>query len=230
MCKPTHENITRREIAQFGTDACHVVTSAQKHTANIHVVTSKDLKPLSERRPLEAIDGLVTCLPGVMLQTFGADCPSIYLYDPVHRAIGLCHSGRKGTQLHIGAALLKKMAEQYGTMAEDVLAAISPGICPDCYEVGEEVADDFAADYRKDPISGEWRDESVLSDILLKKTGRYHIDLFTAIVHTLTDAGIPTDQIELPGICTKCRSDLFYSFRGEGRITNEGCALLMLKE
>ena len=88
-------------LEQFNTDEDHLVRSAQKHTANIHVVTGKDLGPGEKRPVLENIDGLVTDKPGVMLQTFGADCPSVFLADPVNRAIGLCHSGRKGTQSHI---------------------------------------------------------------------------------------------------------------------------------
>ena len=216
-------------VSQFGTDQEHLVSSAQKHMANIHLVDAGDLGPAAGRRNLEAIDGLITDMPGVMLRTFGADCPSVYLYDPVRRAIGLCHSGRKGTQLHIAARLLNAMQESFGTDPGDVLAAVSPGICGDCYEVGDEVAEDFSADYRKDPLTGSLRCQSILSDIISKKTGRYHIDLFAAIFHSLRDAGIPGSNIELPGMCTKCRSDLLYSFRAEGRISNENCAILMLR-
>lgn len=215
--------------SQFGTDRDHMVPSAQKHCTNIHVVTPEDLGPESMRIPLENIDGLVTDMPGVMLQTYGADCPSVYLFDPVRNVIGLCHSGRKGTQQHIAAIMLHTMHQQFETKACDVLAAVSPGICFDCYEVGDEVAEDFASDYRRDPVSGQLRDESIVCDIVKKKTGRYHIDLFAAIFHSLLDAGIPAEQIELPGLCTKCRSDLFFSLRAEGRISNENCAILMLR-
>lgn len=215
--------------SQFGTDQDHVVKSAQKHTANVHTVTDQDLGPVPERIPLESIDGLITDKPGVMLQTFGADCPSVYLYDPVHQAIGLCHSGRKGTQLHIAAVMLQKMRNEYGTDPADVWACVSPGICVDCYEVGDEVAEDFAGDYRKDPVVESLRVQSILDGILIQKTGRYHIDLFAAISRSLMDAGVDKSHIELPGMCTRCRSDLFYSFRAEGRITNENCAILMLR-
>ena len=216
-------------LRQFGTDEEHLVRSAQKHTANVHIVAGQDLGPVSERTPLESIDGLVTDIPGVMLQTFGADCPSVYLFDPVRQAIGLCHSGRKGTQLHIGAVMLHTMVSAFGTDPADVIAAVSPGICADCYEVGDEVADDFAGDYLKDPVTGSLRCQSILDNILIKKTGRYHIDLFAAVFQSLADAGIRKDHIELPDMCTRCRSDLFYSFRAEGRITNENCAILMLR-
>ena len=216
-------------VRQFGIDREHLVPSAQEHTSNIHTVTAGDIGPVSKRIPLESIDGLITNRPGVMLQAFGADCPSVYLYDPIHRAIGLCHSGRKGTQMHIADVMLRKMSQEFGTEASDVLAAVSPGICADCYDVDDEVAEDFARNYLPDPVSGLLRSQSILDPILIKKTGRYHIDLFAAISHTLKDAGVPGSHIEMPDMCTRCRSDLFYSFRAEGRITNENCAIVMLR-
>ena len=208
-------------LEQWKTDKDHVVSSAQKHTANIHMVTDDDLGPEENRIPLESVDGLITDRPGVMLQTFGADCPSVYLVDPVHRAIGLCHSGRKGTQKQIASVLLQSMAESFGTKPEDVQAAISPGICRDCYEVGDEVAREFVQSYYgktpEDPCS-----------VLSFQDGRYHIDLPRAITDSLIAAGIPANQIDCSDLCTRCRPDRFYSFRAEGRISNENCALLMI--
>ena len=243
---------------QFGTDSDHLVHSAQKHTANIHRVTNADLGPQENRTPLSSIDGLITDIPGVMLQTFGADCPLVYLLDPVERAIGLCHSGRKGTQQHIAGKMLSEMAQAYGTRAENVLAAISPGICCSCYEVGDDVAEEFARDYyasadgiwqqaaceeqgkavapgdpdrvKKDPkIYGFEKNEKNHPEIMVRINGRYHLDLNQAIARTLKSMGVPESQIEIAHLCTRCRSDIFYSFRAQGCITNENSAVLMLK-
>jgi len=206
---------------QFGADPERVVRSAQKHTANIHKVTESDLGPAGNRNDFESIDGLITDLPGVMLQTFGADCPSVYLLDPEHRAIGLCHSGRKGTQYHIAGKMLEQMTLEYGTDPGTVLAAISPGICMDCYEVGDDVAQEFLRDYH------QWED---LPEPAVIMNGRYHLDLNAAIAGTLMKKGVPVSQIETSGLCTRCRNDRFYSFRAQGCITNENCAFLMLKD
>ena len=253
-------------LDQFGIDADHLVASAQKHTSNIHLITEADLGPQESRPSLEAIDGLITNLPGVLLQTFGADCPSVYLTDPVHRAIGLCHSGRKGTQRHIAAVMLRKMTEAFGTDPKDVQAAISPGICLNCYEVGDEVAEDFIRDYNsredspedspaasgKYPLAGSpvtsgecspngspaalaklsslLAHHQDIGSVLHFQSGKYHIDLSQAIRDSLTAAGVPADQIEQSDLCTKCRCDRFYSFRAEGHISNENCALLMISK
>ncbi|MBQ9030529.1 MAG: laccase domain-containing protein [Parasporobacterium sp.] len=216
-------------LLQFGIDREHLVPSAQKHTANLHIVTGADLGPLSSRPKLESVDGLITDIPGVMLQTFGADCPSVYLLDPMKKVIGLCHSGRKGTQQHIASLMLKQMEESFGTDPGTVLAAISPGICVSCYEVGEDVAMDFADDYLTGPVSGQTKNEELLRSILIKKAGRYYIDLPCAISISLIHSGIRKDHLEVSPLCTRCRSDRFFSFRAEGRISNENCAFLMLK-
>ena len=229
---------------QFGADRDHVVHSVQKHTANIHQITEADLGAEENRPSLMAVDGLITDRPGVMLQSFGADCPSVYLLDPVHKAIGLCHSGRKGTQFHIAGKMLAEMERAFGTRPEDVLAAISPGICCDCYEVGDDVAEEFVQDYAEHghgagkvdalPENDMQKRELIiaaakkLGGIAEIRRGRYHLDLNRAIAGSLEQRGVPASQIEMSDLCTRCRSDIFYSFRGQGCIINENCGALML--
>ena len=224
-------------LEQFGVSKDHLVPSAQKHSTNIHKITSKDITPGHEPAQLENIDGLITDVPGVMLQIFGADCPGVFLADPVHNAIGLCHSGRKGTQHHIAAKMLAAMEKEYSTSPSDVLGAISPGICVSCYETGDDVASDFMTSYLS-AASGTNVTKTADADLLKKGislkilqfiNGRYHIDLPLAISMSLKNAGVDQANIETAGICTKCRSDIFYSFRAEGRISNENCALFMIK-
>ena len=209
---------------QFGIDREHLVPSAQKHTANIYKVTETDIGAPEERPVLKAVDGLITDLPGVMLQTFGADCPSVYLVDPVNRAIGLCHSGRKGTQSGIAGRMLSEMTREYGTDPGDVQAAISPGICKDCYEVDEDVAEDFMAALKN--TAGPDID---LNRIVEKRNVKFHLDLNLAIIMTLEKMGISKSRIGCSDLCTRCRDDRFYSFRAQGCITNENSALLMLR-
>jgi polyphenol oxidase len=84
-------------------------------------------------------DGLVTDTRNVVLGIYVADCCALYLVDPVRRAIGLAHSGRKGTELGIATATIEKMVEQFGSQPGDLIAQLSPCIRPPDYEV------DFAA-------------------------------------------------------------------------------------
>lgn len=215
---------------QFNVKDGYLISSAQKHTNNIYRITADDVEAsIKGNLHLESIDGLITDIPGVMLETFGADCPSVYIVDPVHKAIGLCHSGRKGTQTHIAAVMLEAMNKAYGTQPSDVSSAISPGICTNCYEVGDDVAEDFAEDYKNKTEFMNLSSANVLTDSCLPHiNGRYHIDLFHAISQSLIACGVNPDNIEVSHLCTRCRSDIFYSFRAEGKISNENCGLLMI--
>jgi copper oxidase (laccase) domain-containing protein len=85
-------------------------------------------------------DGLVTNVPGMCLGVYVADCCAVYLVDPVARAIGLLHSGKKGTELGIAERAVETMAREYGSAPEDLVAQLSPCIRPPQYEV------DFAAE------------------------------------------------------------------------------------
>jgi copper oxidase (laccase) domain-containing protein len=85
-------------------------------------------------------DGLVTNLPGLCLGVYVADCCAIYLVDPVRRAIGLLHSGKKGTELGIAEQAVETMVREYGSEPGDLVAQLSPCIRPPEYEV------DFAAE------------------------------------------------------------------------------------
>ena len=114
------------------------VLAAQTHTTNVHKVT---LDNRGEK--LRDVDGLITDVPGLCLVTSYADCVPLYFLDPVHRAIGLSHSGWRGTVGKIGKETLRKMQVEYGTDPKDVIAAIGPSICQDCYEVSEDVIDQF---------------------------------------------------------------------------------------
>lgn len=96
------------------------------------------------------VDGLVTNEPGVCLVTSYADCVPLYFVDPVHRAIGLTHSGWRGTVAKIGTRTIELMHEKYGSEPKDMVCAIGPCIGKECYEVSEDVAKAFEAAYTKE--------------------------------------------------------------------------------
>ena len=85
------------------------------------------------------IDGLVTNEPGVPLYTSYADCVPLLFYDPEQKVIAMAHSGWRGTAARIGAKMIHLMEEEYGSQAENIIAAIGPSICRACYEVSEDV-------------------------------------------------------------------------------------------
>jgi YfiH family protein len=92
---------------------------------------------------IDDVDALITDRPGIGLFTTHADCFPIVLWDPIHRAVGLTHAGWRGTRAGVSVATLKAMEREFGTKPRDVRAAIGPGICGRCYEVGPEVAESF---------------------------------------------------------------------------------------
>ena len=80
---------------------------------------------------------------GWFSQPFYADCVPLYFADPVNHAIGLSHSGWRGTVQKIGAVTIEKMSEEYGSNPKDLKVAIGPSICQECYEVSEDVIEEF---------------------------------------------------------------------------------------
>lgn len=106
----------RRMAAVLGTDAEKMVLSYQTHTTNVRKVTEEDAgKGIVKERDYRDVDGLITDIPGITLVTFYADCVPLYFVDPVHRAIGLSHSGWRGTVHRMGKATLEAMNREYGT-------------------------------------------------------------------------------------------------------------------
>lgn len=124
------------EVAQaaHGMGEYPLVTAEQVHGRGIAVVAGDT----RGRQP--QVDGLATNAPGICLGIYVADCCAVYLVDPVRRAIGLVHSGAKGTRLGIVPAAIGAMADNFGSDPADIVVQLSPCIRPPLYEV------DFASE------------------------------------------------------------------------------------
>ena len=102
----------RRLARALGAEVGQFVCSDQTHTVNVRRVTAADAgKGLTRERDYRDVDGLITDEPGLVLSTFYADCVPLYVVDPVHRAIGMSHSGWRGTAARMGAVTLSAMQE-----------------------------------------------------------------------------------------------------------------------
>ena len=196
------ENYSRMGKA-LGVDMERMVLSYQTHTTNVRLVTEEDAgKGITKERDYEDVDGLITNVPGITLVTFYADCVPLYFLDPVHLAVGLSHSGWRGTVKRMGEVTLRKMREAFGTRAEDVIACIGPSICKECYEVGSEVALEFMKEF----------DEKHWGEILTEKEdGKYLLDLWRANEIVLLATGVKQENIQVTDICTHCNSDYLFS-------------------
>ncbi len=238
VCRANRDKLAR----QLGSSLDMELVTDQKHTNYVHVATcDEDLGVAtvgSFALHRQYVDGIVTDIPGALLTVFGGDCPPVYLIDPVRKAAGLVHAGWKGTLGKIPQVAIAQMTVKFGCYPADMYAAIGPGVCVDCYEMGDEVYDAFA---------GQWGEEDAdrilrryapgtESEAYKRKTGqkqkpggsagRYHLDLREANLITLLRAGIPEDHIAVSNVCTMCNADSFYSYRA-GRLENEQVAMLV---
>lgn len=198
----------RRMGKALGVDVGKMVLSYQTHTTNVRVVTEADAgKGITKERDYMNVDGLITNVPGITLVTFYADCVPLYFLDPVRKAVGLSHSGWRGTVKRMGQVTVRRMEEVFGSRAEDLIACIGPSICKECYEVGSEVADEFREEFDR----RYW--EEILVD---KGNGKFLLDLWQANRIVLMEAGIKAENIQVTDICTHCNSDYLFSHRTAG--------------
>lgn len=203
-----YENVieNHKRIAEaIGFDYREIVTSKQTHTTNIKIVKSDDKgKGIITERDYTDIDGFITNVPGVPLVTYYADCVPLFFVDTENKAIGLSHSGWRGTVNRMGEKTIKAMESEYGTKPENIVAFIGPSICGECYEIGEDVAD-----YFKNEFSPEEQ------GLLLKEQGdgKYLLDLWKTNEIIMKNAGVKPENIDVTDICTCCNSDLLFSHR-----------------
>lgn len=195
----------RRIAGAIGFDERRLVCSDQTHTVNVRAVTEEDCgKGVFRKKDYTDVDALVTDVPNVILATFYADCVPLFFIDPVRKAVGLSHSGWRGTVNNIAAETVWKMQENYGTDPSDIYAAIGPSICQDCYEVSEDVIAQFREAYP----------EQMWGELFYEKgAGKYRLDLWEACRQNMLLAGIQKERIEVTDVCTCCNPGLLFSHR-----------------
>lgn len=206
----------RRMARALGVEVEDFTYTQQTHTTNVAVVKAED----KGKRFVET-DGMVTDVPGICLVTFYADCVPLYFVDPVKKVIGLSHSGWRGTVGKMGKVTVEKMTEEYGCNPEDILAAIGPSICQDCYEVSEDVIERFKENF----------DEILWSKLFYKKeNGKYQLDLWEANHQIFLEAGILEEHLAVTNVCTHCNPEVLFSHRTTGNKRGNVSAFLALKK
>lgn len=220
----------RRIAAVLGTKPQHMVATYQTHTTNVIRVTAHE-RGLGVTRPKQMtdVDGLLTNEKGVTLLAYFADCVPLYFVDPKKKAIGLAHSGWKGTCNGIGYEMILAMEREFGCAPEDIYVAIGPSICPACYEVGEELLEEFSHSFW--PRFGS-KDSLLLETTLFcrKDNGKYHLNLQLANQLIFRKAGILEEHMECTNVCTCCNPKLLFSHRATQGKRGNLCAFLGLDE
>lgn len=211
--EPSNGNVLKNfrilsDAVGFSSD--NIISTHQTHTANVRHVGAADRgSGISKPLPWKNVDGLITDEPDCVLSVFSADCVPLFFADPVRHAIGLSHSGWRGTAGRIGSVTVQAMEKDFGTNPKDLLAVIGPSICMESYEVGEETAQFFDGRFLRK-----------------KENGKYLLDLWGANRSVLIEAGIPEENIEMPNLCTACNPDFLFSHRAShGQRGNMGSFL-----
>jgi YfiH family protein len=185
-----------RITSTFGFSPEALVFLNQMHQDRVLIL--KDVfRPLPPR--LE-YDALVTNVPDTFLGIRTADCLPIFMVDPRKKVVAAVHSGRQGTSLHIAVKALEVMQKEFGCLVHSLLVALGPAIGLCCYEIDEKV------------FVPEW--ESFATP---KGNGKWNLDLAGINIHLLERQGVSEEHIFWVNLCTHCHSDLFFSYRKEGR-------------
>lgn len=171
------------------------VTMQQIHSGN--VVTVADTTHLR----FAETDGLVTNQKGIPLTVLTADCLPILFFDPKKGVISVAHAGYRGLLRHIIEHTVDRMQKEFGSDPKDLVVGIGPSIETMCYEVGEEVIDEFESTY------------PLFENMFVEKEGKYFLNLREIAEQSLRATGIEKAHIEVANVCTKC-DDRFYSYRG----------------
>lgn len=192
------------------------VIGEQVHGGKIARVKPKDMGRgvYTLTSAVAGVDGLVTNDGDVALVGLFADCYPIYVYDPVKRAIGLAHAGWRGTALRVASLLVQRMQEEFASVPGDLLAAIGPGIGPECYRVDHGVMDPMRTAY-------ENADSFYQADGGIDLAGLNHV--------ALLQSGVLPQNITLARLCTSCRDDLFFSYRRDQGKTGRMAAIIRLQ-
>lgn len=144
-------------------------------------------------------DALITDEIGTSIGVRTADCVAILLLDCRTRAVAAVHAGWRGTAARLVQHTLENMRASFATNPADVYAAMGPCIRRCCYEVGADVANQFA------PFFPEWEPVS----------GKRKVDLPEANRRQMEAAGVRSDRIFDSGLCTTCQTSQFFSYRRE---------------
>ena len=187
--------------------AGHLIFMNQVHGGDI-VILRKDDHPHIESTAYA--DAMITDIPSVALMVKQADCQGVILYDPVRAVLAVVHCGWRGNVGNILGAVVGRMRSNFGCGESDILAAVGPSLGPCCAEF---------TSYKE--IFPEGFREFIVRD--------NHFDLWEISRRQLLDAGLGENRIEIAGICTRCNTDLFYSYRGEGT-TGRFATVAMLRE
>lgn len=213
-----------------------LITLRQVHSDIIHFVDSPEVEAQLTG------DGLITATAGVSLGIQTADCLPIIIVDPKRRAVGVFHAGWRGTVKRIVEKGVGEMHRRFGSLPRDLRAAIGPGIHGCCYEIGEEVREQFESQFvyaanlfreaeECDPV----REKYPLLFLTARAPGhsvlpkKIFLDLVEANRQQLLVVGVPATNIKASPLCTNCHTNVLFSYRAEKGRTGRMMAVVGIR-
>lgn len=157
-------------------------------------------------------DALITTKKSLGLAISSADCPAIFVYDPVQKVIAAVHSGWRGTEKQILKKTIQKLKSDFNCNASNLVCYIGPSISQINYEVDEEVASKFVEEF------------------ILKKRNKYLLNLSGANYKMLIDEGVKRTNIQVSGLCSYEYETLLHSYRRDGQKSGRALGIIAMKE
>jgi YfiH family protein len=178
--------------------------AVQVHGKRVHAF-KRDGKPPAGQSVL-ATDGLASNVPGQALVTYHADCYPVIFVDQAHGAVGVAHVGWRGAVRGIIPSMLSTMHAAYRSDSRGLSVLVGPGICANCYPVGEEVSDQFTAAFGPSP------------GFLRRKNEQLFLDIKGVVRQQLLAGGVRGQAIQGGDWCTR-EDPAWFSHRAgrEGR-------------
>jgi purine-nucleoside/S-methyl-5'-thioadenosine phosphorylase / adenosine deaminase len=153
-------------------------------------------------------DAMITNIPGAGLMIKQADCQAVILFDPRKNVVANVHCGWRGNVQNILGRVVRMMATRFGCGAAHLIAAITPSLGPCCAEFTTH-RDIFPSTFEEFMVAEN------------------HFDLWRLSRHQLIMEGVNSENVTISGICTRCHTDRFFSYRGEG-VTGRFGTVVML--
>ncbi len=213
---PLHIEGCRRNLCSLlQIEQQHLIMPRQTHSQRVAIVDAHNIG----HPHFDDTDALVTSLRGIAIGINTADCVPLLLADPSAGVIAAAHAGWKGTKMRIASRTVEAMI-QLGANASNIFAAFGPSICQSCFEVGDEVVEQFAeAGFCIHNITTHH-----------SQTGKAHIDLLAANRIALIESGLNPEHITPTNPCTRCNHQRYFSARRLGINSGRIFSGIMLKQ
>ena len=141
-----------------------------------------------------------------------ADCPAIFIYDPIQKVIAAVHSGWKGTEKKILIKTIQKLKDDFNSDPSNLICYIGPSISQKNYEVGEEVAQKFDKEF------------------ILRKENNFYLDLKSANYKMLIEEGVKKANIQVSELCSYEYETVLHSYRRDGQKSGRALGVIAMKD